>query len=459
MGFIAPNKDRATPVGFVAPAGDLPLGVGGGDEFAPEPKATGFLDKAKAFGADVLDRGPIAVIRQRVLANPETSSKFYTPLLKVLGATGAGALSAAPSAATMGPAAPVGIAAAGAAGYAAGGGLARRLDELQGLATPPSGLAEGAAQTASDITEGGKGELLGPIAAKGVSAVAEPLGNVASTAARRALGFTKQHMSSTKSPFEAMRKTAAVERASKEMLDKDVIPALGNPSEMQTRALSVLKSARDGMASVVDKAKGAAIDAQKAAGRLIDDLSPKYPDEQKIAESILEDMTVASKDGPIALRDAIDLKSRWGRLGFDVKTVGTTAATMYRKAERFLDRVISEEVKRAGGDELLGQWASAKATFANATTALRGITNQVASEMGNNVASLPSLVLAGGELAGGSPMRAAATLGISQAVLRRGAATTANVLKGASRAAKGATVERGRGLAAILQAYRNRNRK
>lgn len=97
------------------------------------------------------------------------ASVVYAPILKYGGAA-MGAALAAPVAATTGPAAPIVEAAAGAGGYAIGGSLADKLDQLIGLSSAPKSVGEIVGKTVSDLREGAQNEVLGRIAGQGVEA-------------------------------------------------------------------------------------------------------------------------------------------------------------------------------------------------------------------------------------------------------------------------------------------------
>lgn len=129
------------------------------------------------------------------------ASKFYTPALSVGGAIGAGALATAPSTA-LGPFAPLGIAAAGAGGYAAGKGLARRIDEFLGIAKRPEGLKEGLGQTGGDLAEGVKQELTGGAVSGGIgllrTAGKPALAQITQNAARRGVELSPADITGSK---------------------------------------------------------------------------------------------------------------------------------------------------------------------------------------------------------------------------------------------------------------------
>jgi TolA-binding protein len=71
-------------------------------------------------------------------------------------------------------------------------------------------------------------------------------------------------------------------------------------------------------------------------------------------------------------------------------------------------------------------YRSAKSTASSATNALKGLSNKIAQDAGNNVFGLPEYGLAAGQLASGNVSEALATLGVVKTLRGRGAAITAN---------------------------------
>lgn len=88
-------------------------------------------------------------------------SSFSRPVLEFGGAMGGGVLAA--------PAGPVGVAAGGALGYAAGKGAANRLDEAMGLKEAPQGIVEGLKETEQGLREGAMAEMGGAVTTKALA--------------------------------------------------------------------------------------------------------------------------------------------------------------------------------------------------------------------------------------------------------------------------------------------------
>lgn len=287
---------------------------------------------------------------------------------------------------------------------------------------------------------------------------AETLEPMAVGAARKALGFTKQHLNSPKSWLESLRKQAQANRAAKMMLDKKAIGVLGDPVDMANNATTVLRQSGeelDNILSALDK-KDAVIETGKMASELIDELKPRFDDEQKVAEQIITDLQ-QFPDGLSLTEAKTLLKKRWGQLGYD-KTVGTTASGMYRKATQILENAIKSKVKEFGGSELANAYSTASSTWGDAFTALKGIGNKASQEMGNNLIDLPTNIVAAGQLASGNVPGALATTGVLQALRRRGMAPTAIMLNSLSRGA-GQSARTGAGVTLRTLIEKNKAKK
>ena len=282
-----------------------------------------------------------------------------------------------------------------------------------------------------------------------VKGLGKPFKEAAVDPARRALGFQKSQLVSQKSPFETTRKIAQANKSAKAMLEADVISPTGNLDDTIEGATKVLSGGSRKLSRVMDAvdATGKKIKPSVLDSSLIDDLKPKFDDEFRATEKILEDIKVYGKDG-LSLKDLDELRARWGKIGFQDKTVNSTEANMYREAFKSIDKQAKKHIESVSPD-LLADYTSGKSAQENAINALRGLNNKKAADLGNDLVSLPSKVLAAGQLAAGDIPGAAATAGISQAVKRRGMAVLATGMQGAGRALeKGAPT----GFMAIIQA-------
>ena len=327
-------------------------------------------------------------------------------------------------------------------------GLGTAVSTIGDIAAHGMILSPGDAQKAAGTEAIG---IAGNLAAKTL----EPM---AVSAARKALGFTKQHLNSPKSWLDSLRKQAQANRAAKMMLDKKAIGVLGDPVDMANNATTVLRQSGeelDNILSALDK-KDAVIETGKMASELIDELKPRFEDEQKIAEQIITDLQ-QFPEGLTLTEAKTLLKKRWGTLGYD-KTVGTTASGMYRKATQILENAIKSKVKEFGGAELANAYSTASSTWGDAFTALKGIGNKASQEMGNNLVDLPTNIIAAGQLASGNVPGALATTGVLQALRRRGMAPTAIMLNSLSQGA-GQTARSGAGVTLRTLIEKNKAKK
>jgi len=311
-----------------------------------------------------------------------------------------------------------------------------------GLGTAASTIGDIAAQGA--ILSPGDAQIALGAESAGIAGQigAEALKPLAVGAARKALGFTKQHLHSTKSWSESLRKQAQMNKAAETMLNKGVISSTGNPEKMVEKALSILQDSGKSMDNVLTGLDdvGIRIDPKKLSEDLMDKLKPRFEDETKVVESIIKDLD--KFPGGLKLTEAKTiLKKRWGDLGYD-KTFGTTATKMYRQASDVLEKSISGAVRESGGKELAESYMNASKTWGESANALKGLGNQMSMEMGNNLLDLPTQIIGAGQLAAGNPVGALSSMGILQTLRRRGMAPTAlginEITKGASPAFRSA---------------------
>ena len=251
--------------------------------------------------------------------------------------------------------------------------------------------------------------------------------------ARRALGFQKSQLVSQKSPFETARKVAQANRAAESMLKESAISPTGNIDDTiksATKVLSENSRKMNGVIKAVDEA-GHRISPIDIDEKLVGELNPKFVDEKKIVKQIRKDLDAYDING-LSLKDADELRARWGKIGFQDRTVTSTASNLYRKAWSSIDNAIKRHIQSVAPD-LGAEYVAAKAGQENAINALRGLGNKQAADLGNNVLSLPTKVLAAGRLAAGDIPGALATAGVTEALKRRGLAPLARGLYGAGR--------------------------
>jgi hypothetical protein len=88
-----------------------------------------------------------------------------------------------------------------------------------------------------------------------------------------------------------------------------------------------------------------------------------------------------------------------------------------------------ESIMRSKGIDM-AEYAAQKGLYGASKTMQKGLANEVAAQAGNNAVSLPTMVAGAGQLATGNPVGAAATLGIIEALRRRGAGVGARAVEG-----------------------------
>jgi hypothetical protein len=79
----------------------------------------------------------------------------------------------------------------------------------------------------------------------------------------------------------------------------------------------------------------------------------------------------------------------------------------------------------------MAAYGAEKGIYGASRTMQKGLANEVAAQAGNNAVSLPTMVAGAGQLATGNLGGAAATLGIMEALRRRGAGVTARAVDAA----------------------------
>jgi hypothetical protein len=253
-------------------------------------------------------------------------------------------------------------------------------------------------------------EAIGPV----LSEVGSKIKGAAVDPARRALGFQKSQLVSQKSPFETTRKIAQANRSAEAMLEADAISPTGNVPDTIHNATKILSEGSRKMSTVMD--------AVDNTGKTIS-ASSIDSSQYNAVDKILKDIKAHGKDG-LSLKDADELRARWGKIGFSDKTVTSTEADMYRGAFKSIDKQIKRHIESVD-PSLAKEYVTAKATQENAINALRGLGNKQAADLGNNLFSLPTKVLAAGQLAAGDVPGALVTAGVAEAVKRRGLAPVA----------------------------------
>lgn len=299
-----------------------------------------------------------------------------------------------------------------------------------------AGIGTVADVTANSLTPSAFQQQLGAegatsLAPEAAKALARPIDTEAGDAARRALGFQKSQLSSTKSPFESMRKMAQANQAARSMLDKGDIPWLGSTDTMQASAVKSLSEGAKAVSSVLDQvdATSPKLEEVQIDSALTKALDPKNQAELNAALAVRQDLSDRLVQGQLPIKELDNLRSEWGKLGFQDKTVGSPAADIYRKAWKSAGDMIKGHIEESS-PQLLDQYKAGMADQSTSLTALKGIMNKSSKLEGNNVIGLPTMILAAGRVGSGDFLGAAEVVGAMEALKRSGAAFSANALKG-----------------------------
>lgn len=252
-------------------------------------------------------------------------------------------------------------------------------------------------------------------------------------ASRRHAGFQKSLLVSQKSPTETLRKIAKANQAAETILEEGTISKSGNIETTLDNTVKLKHETNKAISAITDEidSAGPSISIPETDSKLLTEINPKFDDQFAVTESILNDLSKYGKDR-ITLKQARELKTRWGNFGYEQRTVGTEASKIYRKASDYMEKVISQKVKEIGGDEIHKQYVAARTTNAASRTALKGITNEAAGQEGRSLVSLPAAV--GGAATGNVP-KAVAYMGTWELLKRRGAGIAARGLFGLGKAA------------------------
>lgn len=285
------------------------------------------------------------------------------------------------------------------------------------------------------------GELLGLGLAKGAKAIAGP-------ATRRALGFTKGQLNSTKSFRETLRLQSRVNKSAEAIADNDLLAI--RPTKTIENITKMFDSAGDEMnqvRTVLDKS-GVKVARPYIEEEIIKSVPNEYPGQKAAVEKVMGDVGVLGEE--ISVSKLHELKTRLAKLGYGQATVDTDLAEVYRKAADTVDNILENVILEKGGEVAATKFTQAKKLYGDGMFAMKGLTQQVSAQMGNNLFDLPTYVLASGALGDGGIIKAAATAAGTKLARNYGSAAIAKGAKAVSKLPRGT----GAGLAAILQRTR-----
>ncbi len=221
----------------------------------------------------------------------KVASAIYSPLLKYGGAA-TGAVLAAPEAAATGPLAPAVEAAAGAGGYAIGGSLSDKLDQLIGL-TPPPSVSDVINKTGQNLTEGVQQELLGRTAGKGVEALANA--TVGATSAIAVKGPEKL------AQISAMAKNFGIDLTPAELAGTKMLGTIEKMFDTLPWTSDILNQYRLGQMKQLDAARDNLI-AKNGDGDDIEELGLQI---KQMADNFMQKVGTVNKTAMDAMKDRL----------------------------------------------------------------------------------------------------------------------------------------------------------
>lgn len=242
--------------------------------------------------------------------------------------------------------------------------------------------------------------------------------------AQRSLGLTKRFLNT---PFARGKAAQSADIA----LDQKVIPFSGNPEVAMQRAVDLQERSGQALGSMREAAGSNPIDPvfdsleaarQRATGGMKggawDTVHRKFDEAQETLMGLLN-------DGPdVALAKVEQAKKLLS------KTVNWIADNVSQETAKQISGSIEsgvESIMRSKGIDMTA-YAAQKGIYGASKTMQKGLANEVAAQAGNNAVSLPTMVMGAGQLATGNPTAAAATVGLVEALRRRGSGLGARVI-------------------------------
>lgn len=261
------------------------------------------------------------------------------------------------------------------------------------------------------------------------------LRGLANDQARRHLGLRKRFLGT---PFARGQATRAADVA----LDQKLIPLSGNPEKTFSRVSLLKDTAGQRIGEVGSR-------TPVKVSRVIDDL-----------DGLGKSMTMGTNKGVFkgintAINEVkqtlVELSKSTGktsaealmkirkRLADSINFLADNASQIDSKAiQGQLGTTIRNAVKAVQSPEVYGKFINDQRSFSAYKTMLKGLNDEIAGQLGNNLISIPSMGVAAGQLATGRPGAAVASTGLFEGIRRRGAGTAARILKGSADVSVGA---------------------
>lgn len=324
---------------------------------------------------------------------------------------------------------PSGPGAIGAAALAGAGAEGYRQIIARGMGLP---VPETSSQAAMEVGKQGAAQALNEVGGQAINyglkatGAGQFLSDAAVGAARRALGFSKRFLNT---PFARREAT----QAAKVALEENVIPVLGSPQTMFDNASKLANRAEEAITGTLKKinyheiAPEAEYDIARFAakqtkgterGIFADSVKPLV---NKVKETILELYGRGAT--------ASEYNQAKNAVGETINYFADSAGTqnVKKKMVRSMADTVRATVKKFLPDSYEQFLANQRLSNASLNM-VKGLNNEVAGQMGNRIASPYAVLAAAGKVAAGRPERALATLGLTEAALRRGMGMSARGL-------------------------------
>lgn len=278
--------------------------------------------------------------------------------------------------------------------------------------------------------------IAAPISPKGATP------EIAVDAARRALGFQKR-----------MLKTPMAERSAQEAgkvaLEKGIIPFFGDPKTMLKRAQDLEASSGSAIGDFL-QSQGSKFDpnsmivefeALKKA--MVPPAANSIPGQSYYKDIIRQinkaiNTVKAHGDEPITFEQANEIKGIFQQAVNYNSDAGTQklGRNIAGTARETVDSELGKVSAASGREKDFQKFQQDKKEYGAASRMQEAIQNKIAGEEGNMLFSLPSTIVAAGQIAAGNPLQAAASLGLAEFTKRRGSAGLANVIKSLSQSSR-----------------------
>jgi len=267
---------------------------------------------------------------------------------------------------------------------------------------------------------------MGPASPMGGSRLNPDIGKSAIGLSQRALGFTKRLLKTPNARRQA-------QTAAKVALEEGIIPALGSPEVMLSRAEKLANTSGKAIGESLKKTTGnlsevfddlESLRTELTEGGLKEGLYKSTNDRiNSIQETVVE---LVDRGEDVSGSTLTKLKNKLAsKLNYfsDLESQVENKAIVRRVANK-----IRDFVKAASTPEEYAEFLENQRKYSSAEIMKVGLDNEISAQNGNKAASLLSVIPAAAQLGVGRPAQAAATLGIIEGVQRRGAGTGANLL-------------------------------